>query len=216
MQKKALVAGSFDPFTYGHLSVVKLAAELFDEVHVVIFANSKKKREYNAEEMAKAIQKCFEEERLDNCHAYAMNNVLLARYCMEEDIQYTVRGLRNTIDYGYEENMAEVNNLINKKLKTIYFRSEMSAISSSTVKELLYYGEDISPFVPETIRNVMKEQTTPCVNPKAETTETKNPDEECGRVKPVKTVKVHRYFGNERGLIGPSLPWKGWFNIRKR
>lgn len=60
------------------------------------------------------------------------------------------------MDYNYEENMAEVNKLINPDLESIYMRAEEKAISSSMVKELLFHKQDISAFVPDSIRNLIK------------------------------------------------------------
>lgn len=60
------------------------------------------------------------------------------------NVQYMIRGLRNNMDYKYEENIAEVNKLINPDLEYVYFRAENVAVSSSTVKELNGYGQDIS------------------------------------------------------------------------
>ena len=67
-----------------------------------------------------------------------------------------IRGLRNNMDYNYEENMAEVNKLINPELEYVYFRADNVAVSSSMVKELRQYGQDISPYVPAAILRYME------------------------------------------------------------
>ena len=66
-----------------------------------------------------------------------------------------IRGLRNNMDYNYEENIAEINKLINPNLEYVYFRAENVALSSSMVKELNSYGKDISKYVPEAVREIM-------------------------------------------------------------
>lgn len=152
--RKALVSGSYDPFTYAHLSLVKQASKMFDEVHVVIFVNSAKKRTYESGDMVEAIKRTLEKEGITNC-VVGKDNGLLAKYCQENGITTNVRGLRNNLDYNYEENIAEVNNLINPELCTIYLRGNGSKLSSSTVRELLKYGEDVSKYVPEEILKII-------------------------------------------------------------
>lgn len=149
--KRALYAGSFDPFTNGHLSIVEKSAELFDEVIVGIAANSTKKRSMNMYQMKDAIRDQL--KHLDNVIVVVIDG-LVADYCKKKDICYLVRGLRNTSDYLYEENVAKINNEINPELKTIYFRADNDVISSSMVRELREYGKDISKFVPEEIDKI--------------------------------------------------------------
>lgn len=147
---KALVSGSFDPFTTGHLAIVKEAAEIFDEVHVVIFINSDKKRTFDIDAMLDAIRETLQQEKIQNC-IVKKDDGLLSRYCQRNGIETNVRGLRNSKDYTYEEELVTVNNLYNKKLDTVYFRGGGNQISSSTVRELMKYKEDVSMFVPEPV-----------------------------------------------------------------
>lgn len=147
---KALVSGSFDPFTVGHLAVIKQASEIFDEVHVVIFINSSKKRIFDIDKMLNAIRETLKINGIENC-IVKKDDGLLSRYCQKNGIETNVRGLRNVKDYNYEEELVIVNNLYNKKLETVYFRGGGNQISSSTVRELLRYNEDVSMFVPEPV-----------------------------------------------------------------
>ena len=154
MSKKAIYPGSFDPFTNGHLDIVKKAAALFDEVDVVIGVNSNKRRTFAAEAMKLAIEKTLQELGLSNV-SVTIHDGLVAAYAKENDISYMIRGLRNNMDYNYEENIAEVNKLINPRLEYVYFRAENVAVSSSMVKELRSYGLDISPYVPKAIFDIV-------------------------------------------------------------
>lgn len=156
-QKSAVVAGSFDPFTEGHLHIVRQAAELFKSVDVVIFSNSKKNRKYDAEYMTLAIADVLNREGLKNCRSVYVGQKLLARYCMENHIEYSVRGLRNNMDFDYEETVARANSLVFPEIKTIYVRAENDAVSSSLIRELVSYGEDVSAYVPEEIFNIMQD-----------------------------------------------------------
>lgn len=154
-QKKAVVAGSFDPFTNGHLHIVRQAADIFDSVDVGVFSNRKKNRHFDVSDMVQAMNAVFERtEGLENCHAVNMSGLLLARYCIQNDIHYSVRGLRSNTDYEYEETIAKGCNIIYPHLKTIYVRAADSAISSSLVMELAYYEEPISSYIPPEIQKL--------------------------------------------------------------
>lgn len=154
MVNKALYPGSFDPFTNGHLDIVKKAAALFDEVYVVIGINAKKTRSTSAEKMKKAIEETLQELKLHNVYVSVFDG-LVAEYAKENNIRYMIRGLRNNMDYNYEENIAEVNKLINPEMDCIYFRAENVAVSSSMVKELHAYGRDISKYLPKAVLDVL-------------------------------------------------------------
>jgi len=154
MSNIAIYPGSFDPFTNGHLDIVFKASKLFDKVHVVIGVNANKKRSYDSEEMCRAIEKTLAQNNIHNCVVYAHDG-LVAEYTKEHNIGYMIRGLRNNLDYNYEENIAEVNKLINPALEYVYFRADNVAVSSSMVMELHSYRKDISKFVPEPILELM-------------------------------------------------------------
>ena len=155
MEKIAVYAGSFDPFTNGHLSVVKSAAEVFDTVYVVIAQNYEKKRFLGFDEMSRSIEKCLKREGLRNCKVDVTLG-LVADFCADVGAKYLVRGLRNTSDYMYEENIAKINAEINPELKTVYFRAIDDTISSSMVRELYKYGKDVAKYVPKEIETLMK------------------------------------------------------------
>ena len=151
---KAIYPGSFDPFTNGHLDIVKKAAEVFDEVYILIGINSSKHRNFSYVEMKKAIEKTLVDMELSNCFVCVYDG-LVAEFARINNIHYMIRGLRNNMDYNYEENIAEVNKLINPRLEYVYFRAENVAVSSSMVKELRSYGLDISPYVPKAIFDIV-------------------------------------------------------------
>ncbi|MBQ4321156.1 MAG: pantetheine-phosphate adenylyltransferase [Oscillospiraceae bacterium] len=152
---KAIYAGSFDPFTNGHLDILRDSCDIFEEVHLVIGINAAKKRLYAAEDMAEAIRRMLQRENITNC-VVTVYDGLTAKYCAEHNISYLVRGLRNSMDYSYEENIAEVNRLINPNLNSIYLRTKHVGISSSMVRELFSYGERVDMFVPPEIYEVMR------------------------------------------------------------
>ena len=154
MSKRAIYPGSFDPFTNGHLDIVKKAAALFDEVDVVIGVNANKRRTFSPVDMKQAIEQTLRKMKLTNV-SVTIHDGLVAEYAKQNDIPYMIRGLRNNMDYNYEENIAEVNKLINPRMEYVYFRAENVAVSSSMVKELRSYGLDISPYVPKAIFDIV-------------------------------------------------------------
>ncbi len=154
MNKNAIYPGSFDPFTNGHLDIVKKASKLFDSVSIVIGVNANKKRAYDSEKMKNAIEKVLSDNGIENC-VVAIHEGLVAEYAANNNIKYMIRGLRNNMDYNYEENIAEINKLINPKLEYVYFRADNVAVSSSMVKELHLFKKDVSKYVPKAVLTIM-------------------------------------------------------------
>lgn len=154
MSRKAIYPGSFDPFTNGHLDIVKKASDLFDEVDIVIGVNAKKHRTYDSDKMKQAIEMTISEKRLPNVNVEVYGG-LVAEYAKDNGIQYMIRGLRNNMDYNYEENIASVNKLIYPEIEYVYFRAENVAISSSMVKELRLFGRDVSIYVPSPVLEII-------------------------------------------------------------
>lgn len=155
--KTAVYPGSFDPFTNGHLDIVKKASELFDKVAIVVAINKKKSRTYDIDKMCKAIETTLAENNITNCVVGTWDR-LIAELMRNWNVKYLIRGLRNTMDYNYEENIAEVNKLINPNIEYVYFRADNSAISSSMVKELYAFRQDISQYVSKPVIEVMEEK----------------------------------------------------------
>lgn len=150
----ALYAGSFDPFTNGHMDILRKAAALFDEVVVMIGVNIGKRRAFDAEAMRGAIQAAVDAEGLPA--RTVIHTGLVADYCAQHGIRWYVRGLRNSADYAYEENLAQVNHLIDPSLETIYLRSDEPAVSSSMVRELMAFGKPVGQFVPGSVLKIIE------------------------------------------------------------
>lgn len=155
MSNIAIYPGSFDPFTNGHLDIVKKGSKLFDEVHIIIGVNANKHRTYDSTKIKTAIEKTLIDNNISNCKVIVYDG-LVAEYTNENKVKYMIRGLRNNMDYNYEENIAEVNKLINPALEYVYFRAENVALSSSMVKELIGYGKDVSKYVPKHVLEIIK------------------------------------------------------------
>ena len=158
MGKTAIYPGSFDPFTNGHLDIVRKASEIFDKVYVVIGVNAEKRRSFPADRIAAAINETIIQNGIQNCVVVIWEG-LVAQYARMMGTDYMIRGLRNNMDYNYEENVAAVNKLINPELEYIYFRSNNIAVSSSMVKELHSYGQDVSAYVPPAVLSLLTPST---------------------------------------------------------
>ncbi|MGE5629328.1 MAG: pantetheine-phosphate adenylyltransferase [Solirubrobacterales bacterium] len=143
----AIYAGSFDPFTIGHLSILEEAIILFDRVVIAIAINSEKKRRIEAELMLKAIRQTVTELYGNDKIKVIIFKGLIADLAEREGTTHLIRGIRNGMDYEYEENLAKINETLG--LTTIYLRAgSLSYVSSSMVMDLYKYGRDIVPYVP--------------------------------------------------------------------
>lgn len=152
----AIYAGSFDPFTIGHLQVLTEASYLFDKVIVAIANNADKKRRIDSQLTLSAIEDTVSNLSYGSKIEVIRFQGLIADLANENKADYLIRGIRNGIDYEYEENLARINESFG--LKTIYIRAgSLSHVSSSMVMELYKYGRDISSYVPPFVLKVINE-----------------------------------------------------------
>ena len=152
---KAFYAGSFDPFTNGHLYVVRQAAQIFDEVIVGIGINEEKERRLAAELMRKTIERVLVREKLAKVRVVIYNG-LTVQAAEKESAGFLVRGIRNGMDYDYEENLALINQNISG-METIYFRAgETAYVSSSAVMQLQRGGVAIDKWVPAEVAEILR------------------------------------------------------------
>lgn len=147
-------AGSFDPFTMGHMHVVKTASKLFDKLVIGIGVNIQKQRQYDKNIMKKAIEEALKDENIDNVEVVTYEG-LSVDSAKTHNCNFLIRGIRDDMDYYYEENIAGINEEISG-LDTIYIRAgTLGGISSSTVRELYTNGKDVSRYVPKAVLSVM-------------------------------------------------------------
>ena len=148
--KKCVFAGSFDPPTSGHKQVVENCLKLFDEVVVAILINPDKTTLFTAKERLNLLNKLFASEKKVRVVAFDGAAVDLLE---KENTPFFVRGVRNTVDFEYEN----ANFFANKKLKsdivTIYFPAEQDSlqISSSLVRNSFKFKKDCSQYIPAEI-----------------------------------------------------------------
>ena len=155
----AFYSGSFDPFTNGHLHVIIQSAQLFDKVIIGIGVNPNKSRKFDKDMMKTAIEKVLINKNLDNKVSVITYDNLSIDTAMENNCNFLVRGIRNGMDYEYEENMASINEEL-VGIDTIYIRAgSLGNISSSMVLELLRNGKDVSKYLPPEIIDFVEKST---------------------------------------------------------
>lgn len=142
----AFFAGSFDPFTVGHASVVERALTIFDRIIIGVGINAAKTSAEEAERRAKAIFSIYESHPRIEVMTYSCLTVDAAKAAGATCL---LRGVRSVKDFEYERDMADVNRqLSGLETVLIYSLPEHSAVSSSIVRELQTYGKDVSRYLP--------------------------------------------------------------------
>ena len=145
-QRVALFPGSFDPFTRGHESIVRRALPLFDRFVIAIGVNADKHPFMTMEQRKAWIEGIFKDDARVQVITYSGLTVDAAR---EVGAEFIVRGVRLIQDFENEKHLAEVNrDLTGIETILLYTLPEYSHISSSIVRELFRYGQDISPYLP--------------------------------------------------------------------
>lgn len=158
--RRALFPGSFNPFTRGHQSLVDRGLELFDEIVIAVGISLEKKNESkNDSGKAEGDGMSETEARMAEIAGLYRNNArvkvisysgMTVNAAKEHGCRFILRGVRNGIDFEYERNMADVNRRISGVETILLFTlPEMSMISSSLVRELKHYGEDVGWLLPE-------------------------------------------------------------------
>ena len=151
MNKTVICPGSFDPVTLGHLDVITRASKLFDKVIVLISKNAGKSHpSFTATERMLMIERVTRD--LDNVVIDILDG-LLADYVRNVGAIAIVKGLRAVSDFEYEFQMALANKKLYSGAETVFLTTsaENMYLSSSVVKQIAYFGGDISHFVPDII-----------------------------------------------------------------
>ena len=146
MRKTALFAGTFDPYTIGHHSIVTRAMNMFDTIIIAIGRNNTKVSQSDAEKRAVNIARIYADEPRIKVTIY---EGLTADFAREQDACCLLRGVRSVKDFEYERDLADINREISG-IETVILPCEpqYAAISSSAVRELMSYGKDVSKFLP--------------------------------------------------------------------
>lgn len=152
--KSCIYPGSFDPITLGHLDVIERAAGLFDKVYVAIGTNSSKVGLFTVEERIKLIKKAS--NHIPNVEVVSFSG-LLADYVYELGVKVVIKGVRNFQDFDYERLLHEIGVTQQRGIETftVFSKSQLSHVSSSSAKELCKYNGLSEDYVPFCVKEAM-------------------------------------------------------------
>ncbi|MBC1807163.1 pantetheine-phosphate adenylyltransferase [Listeria cossartiae] len=149
-EKIAVIPGTFDPITNGHLDIIERAAKIFDVLYVSVLNNSSKKPLFTVEERMEMIKQVT--AHLPNVQVESASG-LTVDYAAKRGATAIVRGLRAVSDFEYEMQIASMNRTLNAEIETFFVmtNTKYSFLSSSMVKEVAQYQGDIRELVPEIV-----------------------------------------------------------------
>ncbi|WP_431029377.1 pantetheine-phosphate adenylyltransferase [Lysinibacillus sp. LZ02] len=156
-EKVAVVPGSFDPITNGHLDIIKRAADVFDVVYVAVLNNSSKNPLFTVDERIALIAEVT--KHLPNIRIESSSGLLID-YAQQKKAQAIVRGLRAVSDFEYEMQITSMNRVLDEHIETFFImtKNQYSFLSSSIVKEVAKYGGKVSELVPSIVERALKEK----------------------------------------------------------
>lgn len=158
MSRIAVVPGSFDPVTLGHLDVIERASGLFDELHVLVVHNPSKTALLPIAQRVSLIQEAVAEAGYPgNITVTSWSVGLLVDYCTDVGASVLVKGIRSQIDVAYETPMAIVNRNL-AGVETIFMLPEPAHahVSSSLVRQVAALGGDVAPYVPKAVADFLQ------------------------------------------------------------
>ncbi len=158
MSRVAVVPGSFDPITLGHLDVIERAARIFDEVHVVVVHNPAKTAMLPIAQRVALIEQAVADRALPRSIIVTSWSVgLLVDYCTDVGATVLIKGIRSQIDVAYETPMAIVNRNL-AGVETIFMLPDPghAHVSSSLVRQVASLGGDVAPYVPRAVAEFLQ------------------------------------------------------------
>ena len=142
----AIFTGSFDPFTVGHDDILRRALPLFSRIVIGVGINERKQYMLSAEERCAAIRRIYASEPKVEVKTYSDLTVDFAR---REGAAYIIKGVRSVKDFEYEREQADINRqLSGVETLLLYADPQLSSVSSSMVRELIHFGQDVSRYLP--------------------------------------------------------------------
>jgi len=150
MNKIAVFPGSFSPFSLGHKAVVDSALPLFDKVIIAVGNNPEKNQYFSIKKRLKWINDVYKNMPNISVEQY---EGLTVDFCKTVNANFIVRGLRDSHDFKFEKNIAQMNKKLNAEIETIFIITppDLSHISSTILRDIIKNGGDISTFIPKEI-----------------------------------------------------------------
>jgi pantetheine-phosphate adenylyltransferase len=157
MKKIAIYPGSFDPITYGHMDIIGRALKIFDEIIVSVFTNNNKKPLFSVEERIDMLRNVLGSKNNIKIDCF---NGLLVDYLKKKKINVVIRGLRAISDLEYEFQVAAANRTLYREIETVFFmpRQRYSYLSSSVVRDISFFGGDVSKMVHPYVARKIKQK----------------------------------------------------------
>lgn len=157
--KTAVIPGSFDPITSGHLDIIKRASVLFDKVVIGIAKNFIKDPMFTLEERVELVRMATSD--ITNVSVEPFDS-LLVEFAAAKKAHVIVKGLRAVSDFEHEFQMAQLNRELNREVETIFMMAspKYAYLSSSAVREIAEYGGDVKSLVPSVVEEALKKKTS--------------------------------------------------------
>jgi len=153
----AIYAGTFDPFTFGHIDIAKRAHRLFPRLVIAMATNPEKSALFSLEERRRIIRDATRGMRGVSIDSF---DGLLVDYVRSKGARVLIRGIRALSDFEYEFQMALMNRKLSDEIETVFLmpHENYSYLSSRLVKEIALLGGDVSPFVTPMVGKMLKER----------------------------------------------------------
>lgn len=156
----AIYAGTFDPVTNGHLDIIERASKMFEQLYVTIFVNPDKVGTFNVterKELLKAVTSQYDNVIID------ASDDLSVEYAKQVGANILVRGIRATMDFEYELQLAFSNQYLDPDIEMVFLmtRPSQSFISSSSVKEIVSHGRSVKGLVPQAVEEALRKKLKP-------------------------------------------------------
>lgn len=153
----AMLPGSFDPPTLGHIDIIERAAKMYDKLYVVVAENVQKNPLFNAEERKAMLKEILKD---DVNIEVVVHNGLVIDFAKKNNIKIMIRGVRALVDFGYEFELAMTNKQLFEDLEVLFMPTSPNyfLLRSSAIKELAFYGANIETMVPPIVAKKIKER----------------------------------------------------------
>ena len=150
MRNIAVFPGSFDPITNGHVSIIKRALPLFDEIIIAIGDNVEKKNFFPINKRIHWIEQIFKDYSNIKVKKY---NGLTVDLCKDLNAKYILRGLRTSADFEFERSIGQINKKIYPDIETVFLLTlpEFTPLNSSIVRDIIRHGGDPGEFIPNEV-----------------------------------------------------------------
>ena len=155
--KRAVLPGTYDPFTNGHLDLLLRGLGIFDEVIIAVAPSHKKKPAFTIEERLRLIRDAVEGIKGTKVESF---EGLLVDYVRQAGAGAIIRGLRAVSDFEYEFQMALMNRSLDSRVETVFLMpsAEYTFLTSSVIKEVAFYGGCVRGLVPKNVEQALKKK----------------------------------------------------------